>query len=436
VYPISNSIFKEVFDCKDIFTINMAWQDASRCYWTVTTEAAFEVYAGRVILRHQEWLESIKTWRTIQSVLRIRIKFQRFVSVDTTTSVYNEQNLRSAITQQVVSIERTDPARVEIVTLLSWPYKLDSAVNKWGLGTVPNNPDSSPKYSSITYGTTDCTVTQGKDCRQRWNQLFFLNDKTCTLTGQYALNYTLTCGPGISTTDCPLTQKDKPVAIVYTLTSEDFCATVEVDIGLVASMMSYEDATFTTVRSAFTVGRDAFFKIVVTSDVNTVTFSASAVQEVQFLVKADGKTAASISIYKKGVTADCTKTFCNFKIINRIDVKESAFSFNVSTNLIDLSAEAAAGSPALKQNSKITFTLNAVVQVSYLDTAVSKKRFLMGVLAEPAASQSGGSSSYDMSIPDANFNTGTGTGSGSTSDTSSASFIVVSLLSLIIAFFF
>jgi hypothetical protein len=443
VYPISNFMTKEVESCKDVFTIRMPWESAQRCYWKVVQEANFEVYKGQIVLRHQEWvLNSIDQWRTIQSVLRVSIKFQKFISVDTTSSVYNEARLVAAITQQIVAIDRKDPARVEIVSVLPWPYKLDAVVNKWNLGLVPKNQDSSNKYSSIEYFSTDCTEVEGKECKQRWNQYFYLNDKTCTLTGQYAINYTLLCGDAstAAAAACPLEDKDKKVAIVYSLTSEDFCATIEIDIGLTSVMNSYEDNTFAVIRTAFVVGRNVYFKIVTSSDVTTVGFQGSKITEVQFLLKSNDVTAAAIQLYKNAVTSQCTSSDCAFQTISRADPKETAFTFAVTQKLIDLSAAAAAGSPALKANSKITFTLSAVVQVNYIDSASGKRAIFggHGLAADAGASQSGASTAYDFTI-DGTQNiaptSSTGGTTGTKTETSGVSTLIASILLLTVLFF-
>jgi len=236
-----------------------------------------------------------------------------------------------------------------------------------------------------------------------------------------------------------LLKKDKNVSILYSLVSEDFCATIEIDIGLTATMLSYEDSTFVTLKTAFIVGRDVFFKIVVYSDVKTVAFQATALTEAKFVLKADGKVASAISVYKKGVTDDCKNTDCNFKVIIRTDPSEAAFSFNVTSKLIDRSAGAAAGSPTLKTNSKISFTVQTVVQVSYLDSSTSKKRGLMGLLGETASAQSAGSSEYDMDVAGTStitFDTGATANTVPTETTNSGSIMIVSLLSFIVAFFF
>jgi len=439
VYPISNFITKQVYYCKDYFVINMPWELASRCYWTVSQEETFQVWTGQVVLRHEEWVQSITQWRTIQSILRVSIRFSKFVSVQTTSSVYNSPTLQAAVTKQIVAIDRSDPARVELVSILPWPYKLDVTNGNWVVGIVPKNPDGSTKYSNITLSSTDCNSTQGIQCKQRWNHLLTLNDKTCTLTGAYATNYSLICSTGSDANSCPLTQQDKNVAIQYSLTSEDFCATIQVDVGLTAVMTSFEDSGFTTPKTAYIVDRVAYFKIVITSELGSVIqFQASKITQIQFIVKADGSVAGAIEIYNQGPSVDCVSTNCNVTIITSPNTNECDFSVAITSALINLSGEAAVGNPVLKANSKVTYTLNANVQIAYLDTSATKKRGYMGVLGESASSQSRSSSALDIaSIQGANSPTTaltSPTTASTSSHTGSATSLIVSLFLLFTIF--
>jgi len=427
VYPISSFIHKEVEYCRDIFSIDMPWEDARRCYWNTTEQSAFQVWRGQIMVRSQEWT-SVSTWRTIQSKLRIAIKFKRFASVESTITAYNEPSLVYAITKQIVNIDRNEPARVEVVSVLNWPYKLNPDLSNWDTAVVPNNPDNSPKYSSIDKVVVDCDATykETEKCKQRWNNYLHLLQSTCTLTGVYSLNYSLTCAAGASNEKCPLTQKDKKVSIVYSLTSEDFCAEIEVDIGLTATIKSFEDDKLTIPRTSFTVDKKGYFLTTVVSEVSSVKFSSIVVSKVQFVLKSDGAPAAGIQIYNNGPTKDCVDNKCDITIITREKTDEAGFGFVVTKTLIDLAGEASAGSSKLKQNSKITYSLNVFLKVFYLDSAVSGKRALMGVLGEAASSTASSQAEVDLPIEAA---------TESTTKNNAISFMISALL-LIIALLF
>jgi hypothetical protein len=100
-YPISNYIYKEVIVCKDVFHFDIPWELAQNCYWKITQEETHQVYKGQVILAFQEYLESITEWRFTQSVLRIKLRFQRFVAVTLVNdvAVFNQPNATAAITR-------------------------------------------------------------------------------------------------------------------------------------------------------------------------------------------------------------------------------------------------------------------------------------------------------------------------------------------------
>lgn len=54
---------------------------ARTCDWILSTEETHQVYKGQVIMQHVEWLKNVQEWRYTQSILRIKVRFQRFASV-------------------------------------------------------------------------------------------------------------------------------------------------------------------------------------------------------------------------------------------------------------------------------------------------------------------------------------------------------------------
>jgi len=93
----------------------------------------------------------------------------------------------------------------------------------------------------------------------------------CTLDGTYALNLSVACGPNVPAANCSLSlPSDFVASVVYTLQSENFCATMTVDVGIVGNIRSYVNQSFDAYppSTAFIVGRSAYYLIKVNSDLN------------------------------------------------------------------------------------------------------------------------------------------------------------------------
>jgi len=277
------------------------------------------------------------------------------------------------------------------------------------------------KVASIANTFNDCTATkESVECRQRWQFSLTLTERTCTLDGAYRVNYTTICSTGASASECPLTAADGPAGVDFTLRSENFCAEVTVDVGLVGSMETYQENTFTTKRTAFVVGQTCYFLVKVDSELNAgkatpvITFSKTVLKTVT--VRQQGTGTIPIRLYEdyKVAVFDATTTpsvdpKTNIAVISRTLGNEIAFSFVFSTEI----------SAALQQNGQLKFTVGAEVQVTY---ANGKKR------QEAAAD----ASSYSADIEFTNDGGATGTESGSSS---SAYHVVVGLFALLFCMF-
>jgi len=79
------------------------------------------------------------------------------------------------------------------------------------------------------------------------------------------MNFTKICR---SSGQCPISQSDEDAIINFTLTSENFCATISIDIGLFGTIQTYSDSTFTTLQSSFIVGQRACYLVILNSDSN------------------------------------------------------------------------------------------------------------------------------------------------------------------------
>jgi hypothetical protein len=315
---------------------------------------------------------------------------------------------------------------------MQWPYKLSAEY----LGLLPRNADGTSKFTDVVLQKTDCTNTQGAQCKQRWNSILSLNERTCTLTGSYSLNYTKICSTGSSPTECPLVGGQN-TSIFFTIQSEDFCATIEIDVALVGVLEVFEMADYTLPRKDFVIGRTAYFRVSVDSELNfnaagqnpdrsddSVKFQSTKVIEISFIVKSAGNVVTAISLYKNSETPESKSVNAN-TVVNFVDspyFEKSGFQITFTKALINLASEAVAGK-GLPANSKFTFSISAVTRVAFVDNkAGSKKRLIEGiqqVLAEAGADQSSSSFSSDVDIPDANV-TATDTATGTPATTTPA----------------
>jgi len=328
---------------------------------------------------------SIGEWRIIRAVLRVKIQFQTFVAVTTTTpaTIYNTIIQNAAITEQLVAINLGSPAVVQIGTTVDWPYFLYS----YDMKVYPAN-----KIQNYTKITSDCVSTQGQLCRQRFTTNLTLTAQTCTLDGTYSLNWTMGCGSDVTAANCPLSKPaDFIASIQFGLTSENFCAAITVDVGVVGNIRSYNDSTFDTLPSqtAFIVNRLGYFLVKLNSDLNTPKDSSGNASPDLYQIGGSGTvlTFASVTLYQVTVTpsvgnpvrifdngtavvfAAGTDPSTNCVAISKysngtsLPVNEVGFSFNFSRTLAS----------SLTKNGQTSFTVTAEVIGNYAN-ANGKKR--------------------------------------------------------------
>jgi len=80
------------------------------------------------------------------------------------------------------------------------------------------------------------------------------------------MNFTETCRES-SDIQCPL-GNNVSATFDFTLTSENFCAEINIDIGLYGNIQIYSDQTFTKSQNAFIVGNRACLLVTLYSDLN------------------------------------------------------------------------------------------------------------------------------------------------------------------------
>jgi len=230
-----------------------------------------------------------------------------------------------------------------------------------------------------------------------------LTERTCTLDGTYQLRWNRVCDPSVPVADCPLQTKDIITTIQYQLQSENFCAEVTVEVGIIGSLAVYEDAAYSIPRTAFIVGTRAYFLVKIDSELNTpakkvVNFVDTVL--VQVTVRAETDTLP-IKLYDKKAVFVFDPPSSDPGVDIQVDNKP-ALTQEVGFNFI-LTKKLAA---SLVKNNKLKFTVGAEVQAQYSSTG--KKR--QGTDVE--SSTFSGDASFDPAGLDTVVDTSAGTNTG------------------------
>eukprot|EP01130_Rhizamoeba_saxonica_P000771 TRINITY_DN1068_c1_g1_i1.p1 TRINITY_DN1068_c1_g1~~TRINITY_DN1068_c1_g1_i1.p1 ORF type:complete len:981 (-),score=299.06 TRINITY_DN1068_c1_g1_i1:47-2989(-) len=394
VYPTSSFIHKTVEDCTDVFHFDMPWSRGQNCNWNTNengeaigdpSEVTHTVYKGQVIARFVDYT-TIEEFRFTQSVLRIKLRFQKYVAVTTEINVFNQPDIKAAITQQIVAVELSDPAKIELVTVNEWPYTFVGPIVD-GEPVFSEFPAS--KVAAFDITETPCTEEQGSSCKQRWMNVMDLTENACTLDGVYEYTWTQTCQDSLEE-DCPI--EDRSVNIEYTLQSENFCAEVAVEVGITGVMDSYEE-DLTTEKSSWVEGDRVYFVVEVSSelegDAALQVFSATTLVSVlvtpengdSFLIVNDGDVVPPSDL-AEDTDFEVQDLEIDVIIDNLDDVEDqTSFSFLLSPALVDL----------LESNSQLELNIAAVVEVTY---AESTKRSQLRTVFEDTVDTTG----YDTTI--------------------------------------
>jgi len=371
----------------------------------------FAVYRGRVIVHTEEYVNLLQ-WRLVVSVLRVKLRFQRYLKVETPEiSITNDKVQKAAITKQIVALTLGDPALIEIGTLLNWPFKLYNT----SMTLFPNTV-----VESINYSMDDCPGTYGVECRQYWRASLNLKRDACKLDGSYALTYTLFCNE-FNTQNCSLNKNnpnDTGTTVNFKLQSENFCAEVTVDVGISGNIRSYENQSFAVVKTSYIVNRRVFYLIKINSDLNVPntpdgydpTLSTTVVKFSKLdLVSADIKYNASFSIrvWDNYAATNWATTSQGIDYGTLCQVHTDRLAPNAGpllTNSIGFSFIFTRTVAAVPKNGKLTFTVAAIVQGTY--TNLSKKRFALGT---DGSDKSSFALDSDVTEDTTDTNTGSGT---------------------------
>jgi len=197
-----------------------------------------------------------------------------------------------------------------------------------------------------------------------------LTPETCTLDGEYRMNWTRSCIPSLS---CPSSSTSSSARFI--LTSEDFCAEIEVEVGLTGSILSYEDSNFQKPRTQWATGNTLYFKVNVNSDLNPNPYNeATAVIKliktklITVHIRNNLDTSIPIRLYEFGNPASfdpSTDPKVNIKEITQSAGNEVGFSFDFTNELYQ----------QLTSNNQ-PYVVGVEVQVTYDNTKVKKRGIL------------------------------------------------------------
>jgi len=219
--------------------------------------------------------------------------------------------------------------------------------------------------SSNTFSGTVESCSGTSECLQRWSSCLNLLNDTCDLDGSYAMSFSKECR---DTNNCPLTESDIPTMINFTLTSENFCAEINVDIGLYGSIQSYQDSTFTVLTSSYILGRKACFLVTVNSDSNpspysptTASIILSNTSLITVTVRLDG-TNNIIKLFDSGLPTS-NNLGTQITEIDMVDGNVVGFCYIFSSQLIT----------NLNCTGSVVIITGASVEVSYGTNSTSKR---------------------------------------------------------------
>jgi hypothetical protein len=275
------------------------------------------------------------------------------------TFFYFQHNIYADITKKIFAFIFGEAALFQLTTVIRSPFRLADGVL---VLTPPGKID--------TFATTGTSESCGGDrCVQRWNQALHLSNGTCTLDGQYRMNFTKTCSDA---SNCPLSDTEKTAAVDFNLVSENFCAEISVEIGLYGSIKIYDDSNFQNARSSFIVGTRAYFLITINSDANanpyddnTASIKFSDTILITVTIRVEGYNDI-VRIFESGhVSSDDYGS--GIQSIDRSEVNMVGFSFMFTLRLIE----------ALNCTGKVKVTIGAEVQVNYLSGNSTKRAILV-----------------------------------------------------------
>lgn len=248
---------KSIVDCHEQYDFELPWSQAVACGWTEdNSQPGYKIWFNDLFVQHHDLLSVFRgspVYRDTQHTFHVQLKFRTTVEVSTTLNILAPVNLLAAITRQQFDPE-SGLGTIEFTTSLQWPFEL-----------VNPRMNDQPLNLSISLGATqlNCGATSGNVCNQKYTLHIEPGPEICTLSGPYTLLFDLVCRG--SPQDCPL---DAAVTANVTglVFSENFCAGLDIDIGLTGSMETFADPLMTIPKTSFLSSQQVYFKISLSTD--------------------------------------------------------------------------------------------------------------------------------------------------------------------------
>jgi hypothetical protein len=266
-------------NCTYLLQADIAWSDASKCgiYLSENTDS-FAYFRGSIVLDELEWIPSVRDrnlTRSLRRVMPFVVRFPKQVSASHTITVYyhpltpGQNGLQAAIIKQLTS--RTADAvaaarsNVTMYTSLEYPFLLSNPGFSYASRNdfITETPYESPTYS---FPGESCADVNNAVCEQEWAIGLFTpsSPPVCDFTGDWNMTFTVLCHQSLVTANtCPLPlvggTPQLSATIGFHLTTEHFCPTVFADVGLSATLTSFQDAAHTITKDNFLSGATAYF---------------------------------------------------------------------------------------------------------------------------------------------------------------------------------
>jgi len=331
--PVANWV--KSFDsvtCEDKWTWSSSLAAlASQCAFTdkVPAESGYQHYIGKVYISTDDALPAVfgrVEWRKTQSEYPLDIRVQKQISLSTTVYVFTPLNAVSALTELSIV---AGLGAIEVKTLTNWPFVI--------VGSSLAGTPAGVSATSSSFVNTSCSEASNSICAQKNNYSLAQDGVACRYNGMYSLTFVLACR---GTGPCPLPAGASAQVNVSVVDSPDVCAdnTVQFNIGLTGSLISYTDGSFATARNTFFTNERAYFRASLSNTVGAVFAS------VQF----DQIRAGNTVLYEPGAPA-------NLATVNVANPAAPSFSFDTTAGLFGITNWGASGPVSVTCDISVTY---------------------------------------------------------------------------------
>jgi hypothetical protein len=340
--------------CNDIFTGAMPWSDNDDCGWDLdNTSPSLAVYSSQMVVEHHDFVDPFGTRNSSEEVERITqhivpltISFPKNITINSAITVQSPVRLLAAISRQSV-VASGASATIELATNLLWPYQLTAF-------TITSNPGTATSYTPSLVSNT-CPNDGSSSCTQVF-RIAIVTGSACTLNGNYALSWTLTCQQtgGVNPAQCAI-QAGATATASLVVVSEDFCATISTVTPLSGSLAAFGDGAHSIPKTQYLVGQTLFFRATVIS--TNVTLTGTTINS----VKLTSAGQPDVLLYS-GLVLGADGTDASFSA-PASTANSADFQFTLTNDFI----------AALADDSARTYTTRVIVDVDFLNVITTKR---------------------------------------------------------------